>query len=86
MFEYWFLGGENPRTGTTHDFLEVLCQIAKYFDTEVAGSFVQKLLDDQRDSLDYLRVVEWNFEDEWVDVKAGPDPWPKYSIRLVKHI
>lgn len=62
MFEYWFLGTEVPHHGTTHDFLEVLCQIAEHFDSQTAGRFVEGLMNDQREQLTFLRVIDWKFE------------------------
>ena len=66
MFEYWF-DTEEPFHGTTSDFLEVLCQIAEHFDSEVAGKFASGLMDDRREELTFLRVVEWNFEFNFED-------------------
>lgn len=66
MFEYWFLGLKDEgdtfdHVGTTHDFLEVVSQIAQLFSAEIAGEFVAALLSDHREKLSFLRVVDWKF-------------------------
>lgn len=66
MFEYWFHNGEGEiHHGTTHDFLEVCCQIAQHFDFEVAGTVVREILTKRSKELSFLRVIEWNFEHKW---------------------
>lgn len=64
MFEYWFLGRKGTITGSTHDFLEVCCQITKTFNPTIAGEFVEGLLNDQATNLSFLRVIDWKFEFE----------------------
>lgn len=61
MFEYWFLKDE-PHHGMTHDFLEVVSQIAVHFDSGVAGNFVQNLMDKKSKELSFLRVTDWKIE------------------------
>lgn len=62
MYEYWFLDPDENHTGTTSDFLEVLCRITEVFGSSVTGKFVAALMEDQRDSLAFLRVIDWKFE------------------------
>jgi hypothetical protein len=80
MFEYWFLGVKGAQHGTTHDFLEVICQITKEFDTETTGRFVSALMEDQRDALTFLRVIDWEF-DFSVNLISRPDE-PEQTIKL----
>lgn len=67
MFEFWFHGlddGDGPFThhGTTHDFLEVMSQVAQCFSHHIAGDFVAALLNDQATNLSFLRMIDWKFE------------------------
>jgi hypothetical protein len=61
MFEFHF-EGEETYEGTTSDFLEVVCQIAQFFDQSVAGFYVAALLEDKVKELPYLRVIDWKFD------------------------
>lgn len=63
VFEYWFLT-EEPQHGATHDFLEVVSQIAQAFDSKVAGEFVTTLVEQQKEKLAFLRVVDWRIDYE----------------------
>jgi hypothetical protein len=72
MFEFWFHGlddGDGPfiHHGTTHDFLEVCCQIAQCYDFKIAGEFVRSVLTEHAKELSFLRVVDWKI-DYTVDV------------------
>ncbi len=82
MFEYWFLKGTETHHGTTHDFLEVLSQIAIHFDTQTAGRFTEALLGSKRKELSFLRVTDWNFEFS-VNMISRPDE-PEQTIKLHK--
>ena len=69
MFEYWFLSPDSfDDTGTTHDFLEVISQIAYTFGPVATGEFVQHLTTEYHDKLAYLRMIDWEFVYE---VKPG---------------
>lgn len=81
MFEYWFLGTEVPHHGTTHDFLEVLCQIAEHFSPITAGDFASALLASKSNELAFLRVIDWKFE---FATKPFEDA-PEQTIKLHKH-
>jgi hypothetical protein len=77
MFEFWFHGlddGDGPfiHHGTTHDFLEVCCQIAQCYDPDAAGNVVENLMRKHDKELSFLRVTE--FELEWVEPFKGPYP------------
>lgn len=80
MFEYWF--NQEAFHGTTSDFLEVVCQITKHYDSETAGRFVGALMDDQREQLIFLRVIEWEFEFS-PNLISRPDE-PEQTIKLHK--
>jgi hypothetical protein len=78
VFEYTFHGLEDgegtfTHTGTTSDFLEVCCQIARLYESQVAMFFVGQLLAAKEKELDFLRVTDWNFEWEW-DELTPPKP------------
>lgn len=64
MFEYWFMSAEGDVTftGTTHDFLEVCCQLAKRFSESLAGEFLSEMLTEHGDKLEFLRVIDWKFD------------------------
>lgn len=67
MFEYWFHGlddgdGIFTHHGHTHDFLEVISQVAQCFDDKVAGDFVSCLIRKERKNLSFLRVIDWKIE------------------------
>ncbi|WP_190221203.1 hypothetical protein [Streptomyces griseosporeus] len=66
----------------TADFLELCCQIAKCFSTEIAGRFVQALLDKHNDKLDFLRIdAGWNFEGEFAEF---PTPESSFIIKRIE--
>lgn len=67
MFEYWFHGlndgdGNFTHHGVTHDFLEVLCQMALLYNATITGNFVKALLIEHDKKLSFLRVADWKFE------------------------
>ena len=63
MFEYWFEGPNITHHGTTHDFLEVCAQITEIIgNPQVTGDFVTALMEDRRQMLAFVRVVDWKFE------------------------
>lgn len=69
MFEFHFHGLEDSDksftySGTTYDFLEVLCRVAEMFNTKIAGLFVAELLREKDKELPFLRVATWEFEYE----------------------
>lgn len=97
MFEYWFHGVKDPQDpehsepfdfhGTTYDFIEIICQIAKFYSSEIAGIFVTELLNGHADELDFLRVIDWKFEFDFVNRAAeihAQDGYPEGRIVLHK--
>lgn len=67
MFEYWFHGlddghGTFTHHGTTHDFLEVVSQMAMLYDAEIASKFLKNFLVAFEKELSFLRVTDWKFE------------------------
>jgi hypothetical protein len=89
MFEYWFTNlsddqGTFDHTGTTHDFLEVLCQIAGTYGEEVAGHFVRELLAKNKSQLSFLRVVEWKIH--YQETHLVDNVPTTVNIKLVKYV
>lgn len=83
MFEYWLLNlPDGSHTGTTTDFLEIVCQISEKLDTQTAGRFVEALMDNKKDERIFLRVTEWKFEFS-PNLVARPDE-PEMTIVLHK--
>lgn len=67
MFEFWITGLSDglsddtfSHNGTTHDFLQVLCDISKLLGPTIAGDFVAVVLAQQESKIEFLRVTEWN--------------------------
>ena len=70
MYEYWFLGLTDDQdsesepfdhTGTTYDFLEIVCNVSRAFTPKVAGEFIESLAHENADQLSFLRVIDWKF-------------------------
>lgn len=68
MYEFWFTGMPKEPfnfTGSTSDFLEVICQITKAYGSFTAAIFVHALMDNKGKDLDFLRITEWTFT--WIN-------------------
>lgn len=92
MFEFWFYGVKDPQDpeswepfnfhGTTYDFLEFCCQIARWYNAQVAGEFVSQLMSAKKDEIDFLRITDWNFEVEFADIIS---PTEAIQKKIVLH-
>jgi hypothetical protein len=55
-------GGNFDHTGTTYDFLEIVCNISRVFTPKIAGEFIESLTHEHSDQLAFLRITDWKFE------------------------
>lgn len=86
MYEYWFLNLRDPQDpdghdtfshhGTTYDFLELCAQIAIFFNPIICGQFVTDVMEQEKESLAFLRVTDWNCKieigDQTINVVKTP--------------
>ena len=64
MFELTIKTPTETHEFSTTDFLQLCCDVGQTLGPFGAGNLVEKLLVEKARELEYLRVIDWNFEFE----------------------